>query len=193
MSRPSRKTEIKERVLSAALQLIAEGGFQQSPMSKLAQLAKVSVGSIYLYFPSKDALIISLFEDVRKDMEEYIFTKYNPKGTLPERYDGLFLAICHYYLEHKKHFVFMDQFALSAYNTTSLDAFSEEIAKAVLTFYKDGVGAGVLKNVSIDIMISLTHGSIVSLIKKHHMGFSNVDRKALNELKDCVWQGISKH
>lgn len=193
MSRPSRKTEIKESVLSAALELIAEGGFQQSPMSKLAKLADVSVGSIYLYFPSKDELIVSLFEDVRQKMQEYIFSRYNPNASIRERYDSLFTCICSYYLENKRHFVFMDQFALSGYNKTALDAFSEDVAKGIVAYYKDGVKAGELKDVSFDIMISLTHGSIVSLIKKHHMGFAKVTPEVLAALKECIWQAISKH
>ena len=41
-------------IVQAALELFAENGFHCSPISQLAALAKVGVGSIYRYFKDKD-------------------------------------------------------------------------------------------------------------------------------------------
>jgi AcrR family transcriptional regulator len=115
MARPSRKTEIKERVLAAALELTAEGGFQQSPMSKLAQVAGVSVGTIYLYFPSKDELIAALFEDIRQKMQESILHGYDQTKDIHTRFDTLFMNLSRYYLDHKRDFVFIVQLGFSSF------------------------------------------------------------------------------
>jgi len=51
------------RILNAAVTVFADRGFFQSRVSDVADAAGVAGGTIYLYFKSKDDLLISLFED----------------------------------------------------------------------------------------------------------------------------------
>lgn len=189
MARPSRKTEIKEKLFNAAFELIAQGGFQQSPMSKLAKLAGVSVGSIYVYFESKDALVMELFEHVREQMEQAILLNYVPEADMYERFRVLFLNICDYYRSHSHHFIFMDQFALSSYNKSGLDAFSKRMQTVYMDFYKEGIQRGVLRKIRLENAMSLTHGPIVSLLKKHNQG-TPISTDTIVELMECVWRGL---
>ena len=53
----------RARILDAAVQVFAEKGFYNSKVSEIAHVAGVADGTIYLYFKSKDDLLISLFED----------------------------------------------------------------------------------------------------------------------------------
>jgi len=52
----------KKRIIEAALTVFAEKGFYNSKISEIAEKAEVADGTIYLYFKSKDDLLISLFE-----------------------------------------------------------------------------------------------------------------------------------
>jgi TetR/AcrR family transcriptional regulator, fatty acid metabolism regulator protein len=53
----------RERILDAAVRVFAQEGFYNAKVSQIAQVAGVADGTIYLYFKSKDDLLISLFED----------------------------------------------------------------------------------------------------------------------------------
>src|SRR5437660_12011340 len=53
----------RERILDAAVRVFAEKGFFGAKVSEIAREAGVADGTIYLYFKSKDDLLISLFED----------------------------------------------------------------------------------------------------------------------------------
>src|SRR5438477_7485595 len=53
----------RERILEAAVKIFAEKGFYNAKVSEIARVAGVADGTIYLYFKSKDDLLISLFED----------------------------------------------------------------------------------------------------------------------------------
>jgi len=46
-----------QRILDAAIEVIAENGFFESPVSKIAERAGVADGTIYLYFKSKDDVL----------------------------------------------------------------------------------------------------------------------------------------
>jgi len=53
----------RERILDAAVKVFAAEGFYNAKVAQIAQEAGVADGTIYLYFKSKDDLLISLFED----------------------------------------------------------------------------------------------------------------------------------
>ncbi len=53
----------RERILDAAVKVFAAQGFYNAKVSQIADAAGVADGTIYLYFKSKDELLISLFED----------------------------------------------------------------------------------------------------------------------------------
>jgi TetR/AcrR family transcriptional regulator, fatty acid metabolism regulator protein len=53
----------RERILVAAVKVFAKNGFHATRVSEVAKAAGVADGTIYLYFRSKDELLVSLFED----------------------------------------------------------------------------------------------------------------------------------
>jgi TetR/AcrR family fatty acid metabolism transcriptional regulator len=53
----------RERILDAAVKVFAKDGFYNAKVAQIADEAGVADGTIYLYFKSKDDLLISLFED----------------------------------------------------------------------------------------------------------------------------------
>jgi TetR/AcrR family fatty acid metabolism transcriptional regulator len=53
----------RERILRAAVKVFAKNGFHATRVSEVAKAAGVADGTIYLYFKSKDELLVSLFED----------------------------------------------------------------------------------------------------------------------------------
>jgi AcrR family transcriptional regulator len=57
----ARRAETRERIVSAALELIAEGGYVAAPVAAVADHAGVAVGTVYRYFPSKSDLFAEVF------------------------------------------------------------------------------------------------------------------------------------
>jgi TetR/AcrR family fatty acid metabolism transcriptional regulator len=59
----ARSGDKRERILRAAVKVFAKSGFHATRVSDVAKAAGVADGTIYLYFRSKDDILISLFED----------------------------------------------------------------------------------------------------------------------------------
>ncbi len=57
------QSDKRVRILAAAETVFAERGFFNAKVSQIAQEAGVADGTIYLYFKSKDDVLISLFEN----------------------------------------------------------------------------------------------------------------------------------
>jgi TetR/AcrR family fatty acid metabolism transcriptional regulator len=62
-ARTRRSGDKRERILDAAVRVFAKKGFHATRVSEIAKAAGVADGTIYLYFKSKDDLLVSLFED----------------------------------------------------------------------------------------------------------------------------------
>jgi TetR/AcrR family fatty acid metabolism transcriptional regulator len=61
--RAARSGDKRQRILDAAVRVFAKKGFYATRVSEVAKAAGVADGTIYLYFKSKDELLVSLFED----------------------------------------------------------------------------------------------------------------------------------
>ena len=57
----------REAILKAATQVFARNGFFQSQVADIARAAGVAAGTVYLYFRSKDDLLVSLFQRTMRE------------------------------------------------------------------------------------------------------------------------------
>jgi len=71
--RPAGQTEqglaARQRLYDTALRLIAERGFDQTTLRDVAAAADVSVGLLYRYFPSKQAVVLALYDQLSAEQE----------------------------------------------------------------------------------------------------------------------------
>src|ERR1700759_77527 len=62
---PKRRTDDKrQRILDAAVSVFAQKGFFASRINDVASAAGIADGTVYLYFESKDDILIKLFDQV---------------------------------------------------------------------------------------------------------------------------------
>ena len=61
-----------KQIIDAAVIVIAEYGYHQAQVSKIAKQAGVADGTIYLYFKNKEDILISLFEEKMGEFVEKI-------------------------------------------------------------------------------------------------------------------------
>src|SRR5438477_10149566 len=81
----------RERILEAAVRVFAEKGFYNAKVSEVARVAGVADGTIYLYFKSKDDLLISLFEDRMEEVNRNVRAALDAGGTPLEKLRRLML------------------------------------------------------------------------------------------------------
>src|SRR5689334_16201285 len=62
-ARENKTADKRGRILEAAIKMFAERGFHTSTVAEIARAAGVADGTIYLYFKSKDDLLLRLFDE----------------------------------------------------------------------------------------------------------------------------------
>ena len=85
----SKSEETQLRILTAALELFHEKGFEATTMRDIATRAEVATGAAYYYFASKDALVLAFYYQATKEMAPRIEEALSASTDLRKRLTGL--------------------------------------------------------------------------------------------------------
>jgi AcrR family transcriptional regulator len=86
-------TDRREQILQAAMVSFAKRGFHQTSMHHISEAAGISVGLIYRYFPSKEAVIGALAEEHKKELAQ-LLERARSAATLRESLEILLTSHC---------------------------------------------------------------------------------------------------
>jgi AcrR family transcriptional regulator len=75
----------RERILAAALRLFANQPYQDVTMDRVAESAGVAKGTLYLYFPSKEALYLGILSDGLESISKRYQATVDPRAGIAER------------------------------------------------------------------------------------------------------------
>lgn len=83
--RAVRHEDNEKRILDAAVQLVADGGFDGLSMSRLAEAVGYTPGALYRYIGSKDALLAKIIDSALADVRAFLdgATQRLPEGAGP--------------------------------------------------------------------------------------------------------------
>jgi TetR/AcrR family fatty acid metabolism transcriptional regulator len=84
MARP-RTDDKRKRILQAAVKVFARKGYFAARVSDIARRAGVADGTIYLYFKSKEDILVRLFDEVMAEQAEEMGKAIDGLPSAPER------------------------------------------------------------------------------------------------------------
>jgi AcrR family transcriptional regulator len=70
--RQERSRELVEWILAAATRILAADGLAGLTTNRVAEVAGISVGSLYQYFPNKEAIVVALIERTQRGVAEAV-------------------------------------------------------------------------------------------------------------------------
>jgi AcrR family transcriptional regulator len=94
--RQGRSRALVEAILGAAVDLLSSRGYARTSTNQIAERAGVSVGSLYQYFPNKDAIVTVLFErhahGIDRIVESALAEMRRPEVPLREAFGRMLLG-----------------------------------------------------------------------------------------------------
>ncbi len=104
--KPARGTpkagETRNRILSAALNLFRDRGFDETSMREIATAAGVAIGAAYYYFDSKEALVMAFYHQANDAMRETIEAALARKTDLKSRLRAVIDVKFEYFRPNRK-------------------------------------------------------------------------------------------
>ncbi|MCY7766955.1 fatty acid metabolism transcriptional regulator FadR [Bacillus inaquosorum] len=182
------------QIIDAAVEVIAENGYHQSQVSKIAKQAGVADGTIYLYFKNKEDILISLFKEKMGQFIERMEEDIKEKTTAKEK---LALVISKHFslLADDHNLAIVTQLELRQSNLELRQKINEilkgylNILDGILT---EGIQSGELKE-GLDVRLArqMIFGTIDETVTTWVMNDQKYDLAALsNSVLELLVSGI---
>ncbi|MET7598633.1 MULTISPECIES: TetR/AcrR family transcriptional regulator [unclassified Streptomyces] len=71
-TRRQRRGDTRQRIQDVALELFSEQGYEKTSLREIAEHLDVTKAALYYHFKSKEEILISLFEDLTRPLDELI-------------------------------------------------------------------------------------------------------------------------
>ena len=130
-----RSIQMKEKILSAAMQLICDMGFFETTTNEIAKAAGISIGSLYSYFSDKDTILAELLEVLSTEMNVQLYSE-----NLHEWLRRLVMKLIDLHLSVKDFNRALSELYYAKPEVAAiLDSHEEEIRRAVLELLRENV------------------------------------------------------
>lgn len=180
-------------IFESTLQLIRRYGFHGSPMSQIASEAGVAIGTIYHYFTSKEELIIALFKHCKHQIRHAMFREDEELLPYRERFVAVWTNMVRYHITHPDVLSFMEQFYSSPYIQVVYENLcSVQMQNEMSDFLQQGIDAGHIKALDINIIGAAFIGTAIATAKRHINGHYSFSDASMNEMVTIIWDGIKK-
>jgi AcrR family transcriptional regulator len=189
------KSNKRDDIIQAALELIAEHGFHEAPMSLIAKKAGVGSGTIYIYFKSKVDLIDQINQMLEKNILTVVEKNYSLGKNIKERFFHLCKTVITYFIDHPVHFRFVEQYFYSPYGEARQrerilgDNEEFEIFRKLI---EQGIKENVIKDLPVFMHFALSFGPIVILVRNHVFGLVELEDLQINQAIEAFWDAIKR-
>jgi TetR/AcrR family transcriptional regulator, repressor of fatR-cypB operon len=180
----------REAILQAMLELVAERGFHDAPMSLVAKRAGTSAGIIYHYFPSKDELIRALYFHVKAKMGEFLVEGQIAGMPTDQAFRRVWMNAYRFYRSHQREMKFLDQYENSPYCGSSSEAESlvrqDQNFALLASLFRPKSAGGSLKELPLEALWELSIGVAARMAKRAKPWKTHV----LEEIAASSWKAV---
>ncbi|MBX3085989.1 MAG: TetR/AcrR family transcriptional regulator [Anaerolineae bacterium] len=182
----------RDQILLATRDLVFEHGLQDVTMSQVAEHAQVGMGTIYNYFPSKEDLIVSLFNEINVAMTQHILKGYDETQPVVVRVLYLLNSMVRYGLQHPREFLLTNQLAMVPFIHERVKGNVKALAVAFDQLLSDAQEQHLLKAMPPAVMWVLVAGAMNALVEGHMTQQIELDQATIEQATSACWDAIKR-
>jgi AcrR family transcriptional regulator len=179
--------------MAAALECFVERGFYGTAIPQIADKAGVAAGTIYHYFPSKEALVNELYRTWKARVAQRVFTAFPQGAEFREQFRVMWHEMIAFARDEPTAFAFIELHNHKAY----LDDESVKIDRNLKDFARTMIGmaqaSGALKPMDPTTLMELVFGSFVGLMRAHYEKRIELSETVIADLEAACWDAVAKH
>lgn len=179
-------------IISTALRLFVENGFHGTATSKIALESGVANGTLFNYFATKEILIISIYNHVNLNLDNFIIQSIESNSVSKESFRSLFLASLKWNLENPLEYQYLQQFNTSPYSKITSTNILKQEEHPLYNLIQNGINLVLLKSLPVDLLFSLFNSHVNGLY--NYLVSNNFDEKkrdeTIAETFEILWKMI---
>lgn len=188
MSKDSTESIDRPAALRSALRsLVAERGLHATAVSAVAQRAGVAAGTLYVHYPSKDALVLAAYAEVKGELGGSAVAKVNHSLPPGERFEELWMAFHEHLKRDPEQARFLIQIDASPYRIQAAQQQAPEEPNALGEFIAAPDMSPLLLPLPPGVLYDLALGPAVRIAANEEITKS----KDLRTVAQACWRAIS--
>lgn len=181
-----------QRIMDAALRLFTAKGYGATSMDELAREAGIAAGTVYRYFPSKEALVNALFQHWNKAHDDWIFHDYPWDVAAREQFALYWKRNASFAREHTDAHLFLE----AHWHDSYLDETSREQIEAQMKrgtdFFEDCRARQITKDIPVELVMAICCGSFNKLLTFWRHGQLDLTDGLIDQAEQCCWEAIRR-
>jgi TetR/AcrR family transcriptional regulator, repressor of fatR-cypB operon len=184
--------EKREAILKAAVELFSERGFHGTAVPLVAERAGVAIGTIYLYFKDKEALVNAVFQHWKTQFGAMLVQDYNAESPVREQFRVLWRNVVAFAAEHPEAVLFLEAHHHSPYLDKESQALEASVRGPIIELLKETSRKGVTKEMPPELLLAVVLGAAVGVLKEAWQGRLQLTPEVLAHAEVCCWDAIRR-
>jgi len=149
-----------QAIATATFTLVEQTGLCGLTMAAIAREAGLATGTLYVYFKSKDELLIALYEQAKTTTAARLMQGDDPSAPLRTRFQRMWMNWLEHRLTHYAEVVFLEQYYNSPWFSEESRNLSARLFKAWVDLIEQARAQQILKDVPTPMLINSFGGSV---------------------------------
>ncbi|MCB0152531.1 MAG: TetR/AcrR family transcriptional regulator [Caldilinea sp.] len=184
----------KQQLLEASIDLFAREGFWNTSTASIAKHAGVATGTLFNYFPSKDALIDAVYMHLKHEWLQHIQRDYPVRADIKSRLEHIWYRNIDWGVRFPERYNLKQQLSLSGVlGAEAVDYEAEELA-FLHELIQEGFNQGIFKEMSVDYFNSMVMAEMDATVRyATAQGLKDMALARLIALSsDVLWSGVAR-
>ena len=184
----------KKELLNAAMQVFSEYGYHNAKISKIAEIANIGAGSVYLHFKSKEKILEELFYTAWSAINEKCNTLVSSKLKVIQKLEELIITVVNL-VENNKDLAILILHEYRFWNSgpsKKVNEVTDSVKEQIKAIIDSGINNGeIKKGINSDFAVAFFIGSIWHILGYWADNKENISLTVVKEkLISLIFTGI---
>ena len=189
MSKPKDDLKI-ESIRNACIGIVLQTGFNGLRMADVAKAAGIATGTLYIYYPDKQSLVIDAFKKTKHEIAEALF-RFTPEGNeFTSVFRGWWFNYFHFAISNPDKILFAEQFLYSGLIPSAVVEETDRLFLPLDAFLVNAREAGLILRLDTEIIKAQLTAPVHTLLKVKEKNPELLDHQSVEGIFQMAWQSI---
>ncbi|MDO6654885.1 TetR/AcrR family transcriptional regulator [Anaerobacillus sp. 1_MG-2023] len=183
----------RENIMTSALALFAERGFDATTVPMIATSANVGAGTIYRYFENKEVLVNTLFQDYVRTFTKTIEDQFPYHQSVRDQFHHIFKAMILFTNQNEHALYFIKKHSAAHFLDSQSQEDFTQLLNLLRSFFDIGKQQSVIRNLPSEALIAILYGAFLELQNLVRAGELHPDLELLSGIENSLWDSVRSH
>lgn len=182
----------RHAIRNATVVEVVTGGISSTSIAKIAARAGLSQGTIYLYFPSKEALLQDVYLEIKRDIHARIMSTVHEGDTSEQNLRRMWFGLIDYAKGHPDDFAFSE--LVSAAQLLGSDHIAElaKLAGEIAAVIQQAVDDCTLIDAPVSSLLPVLVAPAIQSARTIAISKKDMDHAQLEQIFEIIWRGVAR-